>query len=142
MILEEDGFLLFTNKGPKRVDLINSWNLKIKTVSEANMFEHWTSKYKRHKNQKVRIKLKWLEADKKILTLPIHIELIRIATRSLDEKDNLPMSFKYISDALAECFVPGLAIGRADDSKLITWSFKQEKGKPQAIKVNFYKEVT
>lgn len=117
------------------------WQLPVKTANEANSTEHWSKKWKRHKNQKQWIKIAFLKRRPKI-ELPCVIALTRIAPRELDLADNLPMSFKFIVDAIAEYIFPGKAPGRADDSKDITWKFYQQKGKVReyAIRIQIQKE--
>ncbi len=107
----------------------------IATVSEANTFEHWTDKHRRHKKQKERTHL-MLPAQK--YPLPCSINLTRISPRNLDG-DNLVSSMKHIRDAVAEKIHPGLAPGRADDDPLITWNYSQEKGQPkqQGVRISF-----
>ncbi len=104
------------------------WKLNIKTVSEANSSEHWSSKSKRHKLQKKRIKFLLLQ-NRPDIEFPCLIRLSRIAPRLLDSDDNLPMSLKYIKDYIADQLIPGLAPGRADDDKRMKWEYSQEKGK-------------
>ena|SRR5665213_415110 len=120
--------------------LIDTWHLPIKTVSEQNMQrEHWSVKAKRHRTQKNWVAMRWLQNDTDSLSLPVHIELIRLSPRPLDH-DNLAYSMKWVLDAICEGFRPGLAPGRADDTEEITVSYKQQKGKPQAVIINFYKD--
>lgn len=118
---------------------IITWHLPVKTASEANSSEHWTKKSKRHRLQKGWVKAAY-HRDKPPLEMSICVVMTRIAPRKLDEHDNLPMSMKYLADALAECKNPGLAIGRADDDKSIKWEYKQEKGKPReyAVRIEIY----
>jgi hypothetical protein len=119
---------------------IVSWQLPIKTASEANSSEHWTKKAKRHRLQK-----KWVKAayhcDRPPITLPVHVVLTRLAPRRLDCQDNLPCSLKYIVDAIAEELTGNYVPGRADDDRRITWEYKQEKGKPKeyAVKIEILK---
>lgn len=103
------------------------WHLPLKTASESNLSEHWTKKARRHRLQKKKI---WavLHTEKPPIAIPCAIVLTRIAPRQLDSHDNLAISMKWVSDALAEFLVPGKAVGRADDCKLIKWDYKQEKG--------------
>jgi hypothetical protein len=117
-----------------RIDLIGvdqnipySRTIPIKTVSEANSSEHWTKRSKRHSMQKLAV-LSFLRADSPQIKLPCTITLTRIAPRKFDSSDNLPASFKYIKDAVAEYIHPGKAPGRADDDERITWQYSQEKG--------------
>ena len=123
--------------------LIDTWHLPIKTVSEQNMQrEHWSVKAKRHKTQKLHVLLHWQEMGmfyQSLFSLPIHLELIRLSPRPLDH-DNLAYSMKWVLDSICECFRPGLAPGQADNTKEITVSYKQQKGKPQAVIINFYKQ--
>lgn len=104
------------------------FTIPIKTVSEANISEHWTSKSKRHRIQKWMVKKVFLD-NKFKFKLPVIVTLVRIAPTFLDKEDNLPMSLKYIKDYIADHLCPGKAPGRADDSKEITWNYDQKKGK-------------
>lgn len=104
-----------------------NWHLPIRTASEANSNEHWTKKAKRHRLQKHKIKAILL-SERPPITIPCNVVLTRISPRELDEHDNLRSSMKYIVDAISEYLIPGKAVGRADDSKQITWEYKQEKG--------------
>lgn len=106
---------------------IISWQLPIKIANEANSTEHWTQKHRRHKIQKMKIKRAFLAESPK-LQLPLHVTLTRIAPRDLDCHDNLPVSMKWVVDSISDCIFPGQKAGRADDSKLITWQYKQKKG--------------
>ena len=107
---------------------IVNWQLPIKTASEGNSSENHFVKAKRHRIQKRRITDQFLKERPKI-TFPCRVILTRIAPRSLDSHDNLPMSLKWVADAIAENLIPGKAVGRADDSKEITWEYRQKKGK-------------
>lgn len=107
-------------------------------VSEANRGgEHWTKKHKRHQTQKLLIQSYLNNRIEGPIQLPCCVILTRIAPRSLDQDDNLPMSFKHYKDYIADFIIPNKQMGRADDSKEITWIYKQEKGIPKeyAIKV-------
>lgn len=104
--------------------------LPIKTVSEANLSrEHWTKKHKRHKMQKEAIKLACSNRITPDL-LPCTIKLTRIAPRFLDKHDNLPMSQKYVLDAICELLVINKAIGQADNDERIQVIYEQIKGIP------------
>ncbi len=106
---------------------VQTWRLNIKIANEANSSEHWSVKYNRHKKQKMAIKRAFLVENPTIYP-PFLVVLTRIAPRELDFRENLPMSFKWIVDALFDWFYPGQAPGRADDTTEITCQFKQEKG--------------
>lgn len=118
-----------------------TWRLPIKIANESNSSEHWTKKAKRHRLQKARIKAVF-NKDKPPITIPCTVVLTRISPRQLDGHDNLPMSLKWVTDSIAENLIPGKAVGRADDSKEITWKYKQEKGKPNeyAVRIEILKE--
>ncbi len=105
-----------------------SWTITINTVSEANCSEHWRSKSERHRRQKWVIKQWGLQNNiTGTIPLPCTIKLTRLAPKQLDEDDNLRMSVKYIKDYIADQLIPGLAAGRADGDKRITWAYSQEK---------------
>jgi hypothetical protein len=116
------------------VPLLIAVKLPIKTVSEANTSEHWTISAKRHKTQKKQIAWWWISLEDKP-SLPCSVKLTRIAPRMLDSEDNLPISFKWVKDYIADKLVPGLKAGRADDSKDITWLYDQQKGMPKEYAV-------
>lgn len=111
-----------------------TFNIPIKTVTEANISEHWTKKAHRHKIQKWIVKKVFCDNQFKF-TLPVHIILIRIAPRELDQADNLPYAFKWIFDSICDMLIPGLKPGRADADKRITVEYKQRKGKPREYSV-------
>lgn len=119
--------------------LITEWILPIRTTPESNSREHWTKQQKRHKIQKIVVQWQF-KFHKEPIPLPCIIKLTRIAPRPLDKAENLPMSFKWITDAIADCLIPGLAPGRADSDPRLNFQFDQEKGNPKeyAIKVQFY----
>lgn len=122
--------------GKKQPTVIFSNKLNIKTISEVTN-EHWAVKSKRHKTQKNYLKIWWLsnELDKKI-KIPCTIKFTRVSPRELDY-DNLPSSFKYIRDAIADFIFPGKMPGQADSNKNLSWEYYQEKGNPKeyAIKI-------
>lgn len=64
---------------------------------------------------------------------PVEVVLTRIAPRELDD-DNLARSFKAVRDQVA------VHLGVDDRSKLVTWRYAQEKGKPREYAVRI--EVT
>lgn len=109
-------------------------NLPLRTVSEANCFEHWTMKHKRHVLQKKTVALA-LNQVKCHVRLPCHIKLTRYAPESLDEFENLPMSFKYIVDACCAIVTGDFIPGRADRDKRITLSCNQIKSDGYGIKI-------
>lgn len=113
---------------------IINFQLPIKTASESNCSEHYHVKNKRHTLQKRWVKTAFKKENPNI-SLPCKITLTRIAPRSLDAHDNLPMSLKWVADGVAENIIPGKAAGRADDSKEISWEYKQKKGQTREYAV-------
>lgn len=115
------------------------WILPIKTVSESNSSEHWSKKHKRHKAQRHRISVAFME-HRKPIQLPCTITMTRLAPRKLDD-DNLRGALKWIRDAIADQIIPGKACGRADDDERITWQYGQESAKEQGVKITFSQEL-
>ncbi len=110
--------------------------LPIRTVSEANCFEHWTKKHKRHKSQKQAVALA-LNPHKGQIKLPCHIKITRVAPRKLDRWDNLPMSVKYILDTCCAIVTGDFRPGRADDDERITVSYEQETNSEYFVILEF-----
>lgn len=109
-------------------------DLPIKTVSEANCFEPWQKKHGRHKDQQrtVAIALKPLKGH---IRLPCKIMLTRFAPNYLDVFDNLPMSLKYIVDAVCAIITGEYRAGKADSDKRITISCDQVKSDAYGVRV-------
>jgi hypothetical protein len=123
-------FEFSSKSGPGWVE----FTLPMRTVTEANCFEHWTKKHKRHRIQQKSIGL-ILSPVKRQIKLPCHIELTRYAPKTLDKYDNLPMSFKYILDACCAIIKNDFRPGRADDDERFTVSYNQMKSKNYGIKI-------
>jgi hypothetical protein len=104
--------------------------IPIKTVSESNLHEHWTKKHKRKKSQKNAIQL-YLAPVVQSEMLPCIITLTRIAPRSLDRHDNLPMAFKTITDSICGLLIKNKAIGQADSDNRIQVKYEQIRGLPK-----------
>lgn len=116
-----------------------SRTMPIKTISEANTREHWAKANKRHSEQKFTV-WSYMKADSPDVRTPCIIKLTRIAPRSLDRHENLPMSMKYILDQICDYIHPGKAAGRADDDPNIHVEYAQEKGSPKEYAVRI--EIT
>lgn len=114
----------FVQKGDGWIEI----TLPIITVSEANggvkksykqngktyyKAEHWTDKHRRHKLQKGSVAL-MLRPQRDCLSLPCYIMLTRYAPDKLDRFDNLPMSLKWVLDAVCEIITGDYRPGRAD----------------------------
>lgn len=102
--------------------------IPVKTVSEANMREHWAAKAKRKKLQTNAAYLvtfgelakanagHWPGWTKQ----PLTITLTRLAARALDA-DNLAGAFKGIQDGVAK------ALGVDDGDARLQWVYRQER---------------
>jgi hypothetical protein len=110
--------------------------LPLRTKSEANNFEHWRLKHKRHKDQ-ARLVALFLKPLKDKIALPCKIVLTRFAPRKLDKFENLPMSFKYIVDACCAILTGNFVPGQADSDERISLSCDQVISKEYGIKIEF-----
>jgi hypothetical protein len=110
--------------------------IPLKTISEANCFENWRLKHKRHRMQQ-RTVAYFLYPIKDKLKLPCRLIFTRYAPRKLDKHDNLPMSFKYIVDAVCSILTGNFVSGRADDDERITIEYDQVLDKVYGIKIEF-----
>lgn len=126
------------------MNILKSWTVPIEVFNEASgkyANQHWRLKSRRHKKQQWEV---WYLLNQVACyeNIPIKIRLIRISPRLMDTGDNLPYSFKWIRDKIADMIYPGLQAGRADDTDLIEWEYGQEKGKPKekAIRVEVYEQ--
>ena len=109
-------------------------DLPLQTVSEANCFEHWTKKHERHKAQQRMVALALKPVREKI-KLPCKVMLIRFAPDDLDAFENLPMSFKYIVDAVCSILTGDYRPGRADSDKRISLACDQVKSNEYGIRI-------
>lgn len=109
-------------------------DLPIRTVSEANSFERWQIKHGRHKQQQ-RIVFEALEPLKGNITLPCRIMFTRFAPDFLDKFDNLPMSFKYIVDAVCAIITGEYRAGKADSDERISMACDQVESKEYGIRI-------
>lgn len=125
--------------------MIYEWELPIKTVSEFNSSEHWSSKSRRHRQQQFFVKLSYQRICTE-MALPCVITLTRLSPRLLDS-DNLGGALKYVRDEIAECILPhtgGLyktrtgwrrMKGHADSDPRLTWQYEQEQTKSYGIRI-------
>jgi hypothetical protein len=109
-------------------------DLPIQTKSEANCFEPWRVKHARHKDQQ-RIVALGLKPLRDKINLPCKIMLTRFAPDELDVFDNLPMSFKYIVDAICAIITGNYIAGKADSDRRITIACDQVKSKAYGIRI-------
>lgn len=112
--------------------------LPLKTVSEANLSEHWTKRSKRSKMQQNYVRASLMQ-ESDLISLPCKVTLIRFGIKEMDY-DNLVHSFKHVRDGIASYIHPGLAPGQADNDPNITWVYQQSKCKKDrcgvAIKID------
>ena len=109
-------------------------DLPIKTVSEANCFEPWRVKHGRHKDQQ-RVVALGLQPLREKVKLPCRIMLTRFAPDELDAFDNLPMSFKYIVDAVCAIITGEYRAGKADSDKRISIACGQVKSSEYGVRI-------
>ncbi len=109
-------------------------DLPLRTKSEANCFEPWQKKHARHKMQQRAIAMA-LNPHKSKIKLPCSIMLTRFAPHELDTFDNLPMSFKFIVDAICAIITGNYVAGKADSDKRITIACDQVKSKEYGIRI-------
>ncbi len=120
--------------------LIAEWILPIITVSELNCHEHWRIAHSRHTKQKNAVKLRYLQ-ERGSFAPPAHIVLTRLSPRTLDS-DAIGGALKWVRDALADCIIPGLKPGRADDAKYgLTWQTGQEIAKIRGVKIQIFSSL-
>jgi hypothetical protein len=93
--------------------------LVVRTVSESNGREHWATKAKRVRAQRLAAAL---TAQAILLQpLPVVVTLVRVAPRMLDD-DNLRGALKAVRDGVADAF-------KVDDrDRRITWRYGQRRG--------------
>lgn len=93
--------------------------IPIKTVSETNQREHWTSRHRRRKAQR------WAAfCHTPIHQLPCVVTLTRVAPRRLDD-DNLRGALKAVRDGIAD------RLGVDDADPRVEWRYGQRKGEPR-----------
>lgn len=97
-------------------------------IQSINIKSHWAKSY--IKNKKAQAAILYFITPHNRPPLPCLVTLTRIAPREFDY-DNLVSSFKNTRDTIADWLIPGLAPGRADGDKRITWEYKQEKRNPK-----------
>jgi hypothetical protein len=102
--------------------------IPLQTISELNVREHWRVGHLRHKGQKFLVKT-YLTNYNVPRMVPVIVTMVRIGKKKLDS-DNLQGAFKYVRDAVADYFFPGLAAGRADENEEMHWRYDQEIGNP------------
>jgi crossover junction endodeoxyribonuclease RusA len=113
------------------------FEIKVRTVSEANNREHWGAKARRAKQQRGLAALVIRQAINAGYIVPrtiamsekTEIKLTRVGKRKLDS-DNLARSCKAVRDGIAD------AIGIDDGDERLEWIYAQEIGKEYAVRVS------
>lgn len=112
-----------------------------------NVTAHWRAKLRQNRSYKSVVNyelcfnqsLDAIKVDIKNGT-SIVVALHRHGRKEMDY-DNLVYAFKPIRDAIADLLLPGLAAGRADGDKRITWEYSQSAGKEYYIRISMRKEA-
>jgi hypothetical protein len=111
------------------------FTIPLRTVSGANVREHWAKKNNRVKRERAATKLFADQAGVQpiLSNQAATVTLTRIAPRPLDS-DNLATSFKAVRDEIA------LVLGLADDRDgyWLTWHYAQRRGKPKEYAVEVH----
>jgi len=142
----ESKLKLFMEKGDGWLEI----TMPIVTVSEANggvktsytrngktcyKSEHWSDQHRRHKLQKGTVALS-LRPHRNNISMPCTIKLTRYAPDKLDRFDNLPMSMKWILDAVCEIITGDYRPGRADAHEgILDVTYGQEVSNAYGVKV-------
>jgi len=111
-----------------------TFDIPLRTKSEANCFEPWPVRHRRHSEQK-RLVGTFLNPHRGLFRLPCRVVLTRFAPHELDVFDNLPASFKYIVDAICAIITGNYIAGRADGDKRISISCDQVKSLEYGIRI-------
>lgn len=105
--------------------------IAIRTISMANVREHWAVRAKRNKAHRAAVaqQFVWCPEGLRLTPFPLVVTFTRYGKRLLDD-DNLAGSFKAIRDEVAA------QLGRDDNpGSGIAWEYKQEKSKEYRIKI-------
>lgn len=107
----------------------------VKNGKKCYKGEHWSEKHVRTRKQKGSVALA-LRPLKSHLRMPCIITLTRYAPIMLDKYDNLPVSLKYILDAVCEVITDDYRPGRADAHEGIQdVQYRQIKCKEYGVKI-------
>jgi hypothetical protein len=105
----------------------------LRTVSELNTREHWTTTYRRRQDEEQVVAVAMQNNLRgRQVEMPCVVKLTRIAPRRLDSHDNLRSAFKATADFISR------KLGVNDGDGSITWEYDQVAGQPKqyAIKVS------
>lgn len=97
--------------------------------------EHWSEKHRRHKLQKGTVAL-MLRPHRNCIKMPCTIELTRFAPDKLDRFDNLPMSLKWVLDAVCAVITGDYRPGLADSNEgILDVKYNQVASDAYGVKV-------
>jgi len=102
--------------------------IPIRTVSEANLREHWAERARRVRIQRRATYYMLRHYRGGVKDGPLTITITRIAPRQLDS-DNLARSAKAVRDGIADAFTLD------DADPRIVWRYDQRKGGPKEYAV-------
>ena len=108
----------------------------MRTVSEANVTDHWSVKSKRKLGQRTLIECRW-NKERPAIPLPCTVKMTRLAPRKLDD-DNLVMALKHCRDTIADLIRPGFRPGMADGCGLIKWQYEQSSAKVLGLRIEIF----
>lgn len=95
----------------------------IRIKSQANLRQHWRVKSAERKKN---LRILKVFMPKSLPPMPVKITLTRVAPRLIDD-DNLQFAMKEFRDFVADAFIPGLPMGRADNDKRLHWCYDQRQ---------------
>ncbi len=99
------------------------------TTSPKSMHEMPWAKHKRVKHER-NITRVYLLASKPMPAFPLTIRVTRLAPRTLDAHDNLPMSLAAVVDEIAD------ALGVPDNDPRLTWRYSQEQQAEYGVRIH------
>lgn len=102
-------------------------SIPVRTVSITNEREHWRVKADRARQHRATARIVLGQVGERP-TLPVVVELVRIAPRPLDD-DNLRGALKSVRDGIADW------LGVDDRDPRVQWAYGQRKGAPKAYGV-------
>lgn len=102
---------------PERAPAVVALTIPMRTVSLANMREHWSDRQRRARGQREAVYYRLLQLGRP--ELPVVVLLVRLG-RELDD-DNLRGALKSVRDGVA------FWLGADDRDPRITWEYAQEK---------------
>lgn len=106
-----------------------SFLLEFHLKSAANLREHWAVRARRVKAERVAAYVIAQSQGAYRFGLPATVTITRVAPRELDD-DNLAAACKGIRDGIAD------GMGLLGDRHIgLEWRYRQEKGKPSAVRV-------